>query len=110
MLHVNQFTMGVEPKHSISHARYFLRFQRPTGQQVTIALQCALHVLAVGVEHSVTVTVATYILSILFTFDVLLVAVVVGDGVGANSFEAIKLTCHLADVYLLHVMSSIDLS
>jgi hypothetical protein len=53
----------------------------------------------------VAVTVATNILPILFAFDVLLIAIVIRDCVGADSFEAIKLTCHFADVYLLHVIS-----
>lgn len=106
MLHVDQFTMCVEPKHSVSHTWYFLRFQGTTGQQVTVALQCCLHVLAVRVEHGVTVTIATDILPILFAFDVLLVAVVVGDRVGAYGGKTIKLTRHFTDMYLLHLKVS----
>jgi hypothetical protein len=54
----------------------------------------------------VRIAVTTNVLAVLFAFDVLLVAVVVCNRVGADSFKPVKLTCHFANVYLLHVIYS----
>ena len=48
------------------------------------------------------VTVTTYIVTRSFTFDVLLVAVIIGDCIGRDSLEPVKFTRHFANVYLLH--------